>query len=144
MSDPRNDVRFDNIGYMAETFKIDNSTITYDEDEVNGSAAVGFAVTLSADSTVALVGDGEGVLGKLIKVESDDKAVVQTCGYCTLPAGTGATLTLGEKIVGDLGGGGGTDKGYIQAVATGTAAQLGHAKGTIINNDTTTAVVVHL
>lgn len=144
MSDPRNDVRFDGIGYMAETYKIDNSTITYDETEVGGSAEVDYAVTLSADSTVALVGDGELVLGKLIKVESDGKAVVQTCGYMTLPAGTGATLTLGEKIVGDLGGGGGTDKGYIRAVATGTAAELGHARGAIINNDTTTAVVVQL
>lgn len=140
MSDPRNDVRFEGIGYQAETFKIDDSTITYDADEVNGSAVVGKAVTLSADDTVALAGDGELVLGKLIKVESDDKAVVQTGGYCDLPGGTGATLTVGLKIVGDLGGGGGTDKGYIQAVSTQDTV----SRGIIINNDTTTAVVVKL
>lgn len=141
MSDPRNAVNFEGIRYQAETFLIDNSTITYDADEGNGSAQVGLAVTLSADLTVALAGDGEGVLGKLIKVESDNKAVVQTRGICTLPGGTSATLTLGETIVGDLLS---SDKGYIQAVATGTAAQLGHARGIILNNDTTTAVVVDL
>jgi len=143
MSDPRNDVRLEGIRYQAETFKIDNSTITYDSTKANGSSQVGLGVTLSADDTVALVGDGEGLKGKLIKVESDNKAVVQTKGICTLPGGTSATLTLGEKVVGDLGGGG-SDKGYIQAVATGTAAQLGHARGEIINNDDTTAVVVDL
>ena len=29
MADPRNDVVFDEIGYGAETYLIDNSTITY-------------------------------------------------------------------------------------------------------------------
>lgn len=141
MTDPRNDVDFSDIGYRAETFKIDNSTITYSATAANGSAQVGLAVTLSADKTAALAGDGEFVLGKLISVDPDLKAVVQTKGYCTLPGGTSATLTLGEKIVGDLLS---SDKGYIQAVATGTASQLGHARGAIIDNDTTTAVVVDL
>jgi hypothetical protein len=142
MSDPRNDVRYEGIGYEAETFKIDDSTITYSETEANGSAQVGKAVKLSADSTVALATDGSEVTGKLIKVESDNKAVVQTKGYCTLPGGNNATLTLGEKIVGavDAQAAG----GYIRVVATGTAAELGHARGKIINNDTTTAVVVDL
>lgn len=141
MADPRNTVDFTGIGYRAETFLIDNSTITYSATEANGSAQVGLAVNLSTDKTVQLVGDGEDVLGKLIKVESDNKAVVQTKGYCTLPGGTGATLTLGEKIVGDLLS---AAEGYIRVVATGTAAELGHARGRIIDNDTTTAVVVDL
>ena len=140
MSDPRNAVDFQGIRYSAETFLIDNSTITYSETVANGSAQVGFAVTLSADSTVGLVGSGEFVLGKLIKVESDNKAVVQTRGYCTLPGGTAATLTLGLKIVGDLGGVSTTDEGYIQAVSTEDTV----SRGIIINNDTTTAVVVDL
>ena len=140
MSDPRNAVDFQGIRYSAETFLIDNSTITYSETVANGSAQVGFAVTLSADSTVGLVGSGEFVLGKLIKVESDLKAVVQTKGYCTLPGGTSATLTLGLKIVGDLGGVSTTDEGYIQAVSTEDTV----SRGIIINNDTTTAVVVDL
>jgi hypothetical protein len=142
MADPRNAVKFDGIGYQAETFKIDDSTITYDSTEDGGSAQVGLAVTLSTDDTVALVADGNDVLGKLIKVESDDKAVVQTKGYCTLPGGDSASLTLGEKIVGDLGAA--AAKGYIRVVATGTAAELGHARHRIVNNDVTTAVVVEL
>jgi hypothetical protein len=142
MTDPRADVDFEGIGYRAETFKIDDSTITYDEDYANGSAQVNLGVTLSTDETIELIGDGEGLLGKLIKVESDNMAVVQTRGYCTLPGGDGATLTLGEKIVGDLGAAGA--EGYIRAVNTATAAELGHARGRIINNDTPTAVVVDL
>jgi hypothetical protein len=142
MTDPRADVDFEGIGYRAETFKIDDSTITYDEDYANGSAVIGRAVNLSTDDTVQLAGDGEDVMGKLIKVESDDMAVVQTRGYCTLPGGNGATLTLGEKIVGAASAA--PADGYIRAVATATAAELGHARGRIINNDTTTAVVVDL
>lgn len=139
--DPRDDVRFDEVGERW-TFEIDNSTITYSETEDNGSAQVGLAVTLSADDTIELVGDGEHVLGKLISVDADDKAVVQVSGYMTLPGGSGATLTLGEKVVGDLGTA--SAEGYIRAVATGTASELGHARGHIQNNDDTTAVVVRL
>ncbi len=142
MADPRLDVKFENIGYRAETFKIDNSTITYSATEANGSAQVGLAVTLSAAATVELVGDGEKVVGKLISVDADNYAVVQTKGYCTLPGGAGATLTLGEKIVGDLGAA--SAEGYIRAVATATAAELGHAHGCIVDASTTTAVVVDL
>jgi hypothetical protein len=137
MADPRNAVAFEGIRYSAETFLIDNSTITYSETAANGSASVGLAVTLSTDETVALAADGELVLGKLIKVESDNKAVVQTKGYCTLPGGTSATLTVGLKIVGDLLV---SAAGYIQAVSTQDTV----SRGIIINNDTTTAVVVDL
>jgi hypothetical protein len=141
MADPRNTVAFDDIGYEAQTFLIDNSTITYSATATNGSASVGLAVALSAAETVELVGDGEEVIGKLIKVESDNKAVVQTAGYMTLPGGTGASLTVGKKIVGDLLV---SAEGYIREVATGTAAELGVARGFIVDAGTTTAVVVKL
>ena len=45
---PRNAVTLVGIGYEAETFLIDNSTITYDVTKTNGSASVGLAVTFSA------------------------------------------------------------------------------------------------
>lgn len=141
MADPRNAVDFGGIGYQAETFLIDDSTITYDSAEQFGSAAVGLAVTLSAARTVALAADGQAVIGKLVKVESDDKAVVQTGGYCELPGGTTATLTLGEKIVGDLLV---AAPGYIRAVATAVPAELGHADHKIIDASVATAVVVKL
>lgn len=142
MTNPRDTVDFVGIGYEAQSFLIDDSTITYSATETNGSAEVGLAVNLSADKTVQLVGDGELVLGKLISVESDNIAIVQTGGYMTLPGGDGATLTIGEKIVGDLGAA--SAEGYVRAVASATAAELAHARGIIIDNDTTTAVVVKL
>jgi hypothetical protein len=142
MADARNAVDFTGIGYKAQTFLIDNSTIVYSATAVGGSVSVGLAVTLSADATVALTADGNGVLGKLIKVESDNKAVVQTAGYVTLPGGVSAVLTRGKKIVGALGAA--SAKGYIREVATAVAAELGVQTGTIISNGTATAVVIKL
>jgi hypothetical protein len=142
MADPRATVFHEGNDGHWETYHIDNSTITYDADEPGGSAQVGLAVTLSTDDTVGLVGDGELVLGKLVSVSADGFCSVQDGGYMELPGGDGATLTLGEAIVGDLGTA--AAEGYIRAVATGTAAELGHARGMIINNNTATAVVVKL
>lgn len=141
MADARNTVDFEGIGAEYVTFLIDDSTITYSATATNGSAQVGLAVALSTHKTVELVGDGEEVLGKLISVESDDKAVVQVGGYMELPAGTSATLTPGKKIVGDLLV---SAEGYIREVATATAAELGVARGMIIDAGTTTAVMVRL
>ncbi len=142
MANPRNTIKFDGIQRQSQTYHIDNSTITYDRDEENGSAQVGLAVALSDDGTVALAADGNAILGKLLKVESDDKANVQTGGYVDLPGGEGATLTLGAKIVGDLGPS--SARGYIRAVATATAAGLGIARGIIVDAGDTTAVWVRL
>ena len=102
MTDPRLDVSFEGIGAEHASYEVDNSTITYDATQDGGSDQVGLAVNLSAGKTVQLVGDGEVVLGKLVKVEPDGIANVQTGGYVTLPGGEGATLTPGKKIVGDL------------------------------------------
>lgn len=123
-------------------FEIDDSTITFDEDEEGGSAAVGKLVALTAGGLIELAGDGEEPLGKLILVEADGSATVQVGGFMTLPGGSGATLTPGKKIVGDLGPS--SAEGYIREVATGTAAELGVARGIIINASDTDAVVVYL
>lgn len=140
MADPRNAVSFDGIGERRETYLIDGVTITYDATKANGSAQVGLAVTESAAGTAALTADGNGVLGKLIKVEADGKAVVQTDGYMTLPGGNGASLTRMKKIVGALGPS--SAKGYIREVNTATAAELGVADGKIIDAGTPSATVV--
>lgn len=142
MSDPRLDVKYDDIKAEFVTFKIDNSTITYSATQVNGSAQVGLAVTLSGAETVELAGDGEDVVGKLISVDADGYCVVQTGGFMTFPGGSGATLTLGNKIVGDLGAA--SAEGYVRAVNTAVAAELGVARGMIIDASVTTAVVVRL
>lgn len=141
MSDPRNDVSFLGIGYKAFTYPHDD-TIVYDAEEEGGSAQVGLAVTLESSGTVSLVGDGEQVEGKLVKVESDGKCVVQNGGVVTLPGGTGATLTPGSKIVGDLGAS--SAEGYVQSAAAGTAAHHVVSRGRIIDASVATAVVIEL
>lgn len=130
------------VGAVYRTYKIDDSTIKYDATKANGSAQVGLAVTFSAADTVALTEDADMVVGKLIKVEADDKATVQTEGTMTLPGGDSAALTLGTAIVGDLGAA--NAKGYIRIAAHGTSTELVVARGRIENAGTATAVVVTL
>jgi hypothetical protein len=141
LADPRENVIFTDIGYKAFTYDHDD-TIVYDATEAGGSEQVGLAVTLESSKTVSLVGDGENVEGKLIKVEPGGVCVVQVEGVMELPAGDGATVTAGRQIVGDLGTA--SAEGYIRNVATGTAAELGVARGRIIDVTDTTAVVVEL
>jgi len=145
LATPRNIVGYEETGLPdLQTFKIDNSTITYDATKANGAATtmIGMAVTLSADNTVALAADGEFVLGKLVSVEGDNKCSVKVHGHVTLPAGNGASVTRRKRIVGALDAS--SNKGYIREVATGTAAELGRARGFIINNGDTTAVGIQL
>jgi hypothetical protein len=139
MADPRNTIDWEGIGKEAEPFIIDGSTITYDATQVLGSAQVGLAVTLSAAKTVALTADGDAVIGKLLQVESDGKCAVQTEGWCQLPGGTGATLTLGTKVVGALLV---AAKGYIRTAASGTATELVKARGVIGDAGTPSATWV--
>jgi len=131
MANPRATVRYDEIGTLDVTFKTDN-TITYDRTKPGGSDQVGLAVTLAADDTAGLIGDGEQLLGILQRVEADGKALVRIRGYAYAKAGTGATLTLGGGIVGALLS---TAEGYIK---TGTG------RGFIQNNDDTTKVLIYL
>jgi hypothetical protein len=145
MADPRLTVAYAEIDPLFVTFIADNSTITYSATSANGAAAtmIGKAVTFtSADNTVALVADGDAVIGKLISVEADLKCTVQVGRFVDLPGGDSATLTLGSKIVGALGAA--SAKGYIRSAASGTAAELVKARGFIHANDTATAVGVYL
>jgi len=144
LATPRNIVGYEEIDADLVTYKIDNSTITYDSTKANGAATtmINKAVTFSADDTVALAADGDAIVGKLIKVEGDNKCAVKVEGYMTLPGGNGASLTRGKKIVGALNAS--SEKGYIREVATGTAAELGKARGFIQNSSDTAAVIVRL
>lgn len=143
MADPRNDVTFVGLGeYEAQTFKIDNSTITYDVTKVGGSAMIGLACTEPTNKTVALTADGDAVVGRLINVSADLKAVVQTGEFVVLPGGASATLTLGTGIVGALGAA--SAKGYIRSAASATAAELLKAIGAIRDATDPTAVVVDM
>lgn len=144
LTTPRDNVSYEELDVELVTYKIDNSTITYDATKAGGAATtmINKAVTFSGDDTVALAADGDAVVGKLILVESDNKCSVKVEGYMTLPGGNGASLTRGKKIVGALNAS--SEKGYIREVATGTASELGKARGFIQNNADTTAVIVRL
>src|SRR3990172_12911660 len=130
MADPRAAVSFEGISPVIATFKHD-STIVYDRTQDGNSAQIGLAVTLSTtDDTVTLVGDGERVLGKLLSVGPDGFCAVQIGGGMTLPGGAGATLTIGTKVMGDLGAA--AAEGYIQ---TEVDAAPPAGRGGIINNN---------
>lgn len=142
MANPRDSVSFTGTSPVYLSFKIDNSTITFSSTATSGSSQVGLAVTFSADDTVALTADGDAVVGKLVKVEGDNKCTVQVEGGMTLPGGASATLTRGSAIVGALGAS--SAKGYIRSAASGTAAELVKARGMIFNNADTANVTVYL
>lgn len=141
MPNPRNTVAFQGINYNAQTFLTDSS-ISFDRNQPGGSAQVGKAVKMTGAKTVGLTTDGSGVVGVILSVESDDKATIHTGQYVEFPAGEGATLTLGSKIVGDLGPD--NAQGYIRVVATATAAELGVAKGEIIDAADPTKTMVKM
>lgn len=140
MSDPRAILAFDGIDDNYTTYAYDSS-IVYDATKPDGSASAGLAVTMTAAQTVGLAADAQGVVGRLTLVENDGKCSVQTEGYCKLPGGTSATLTVGSKIVGALNGG---NKGYIRSMAPATLAEVAAATATEIVDatDPTNVVVV--
>lgn len=149
ITDVRAVLAFDEHDANCITLK-HGSTITYAATSSGGSASVGLAVTMAGgtDQTVDLAADAEHVYGKLIKVESDGYCTVQRRGVVTLPAGSGASVTVGKRVVGALGAS--SAKGYIRELAaatSGSAAEINaavEARGKILDNDTTTAVVVDL
>lgn len=137
---------FDEIGMVVATFAVKSAgSITYDRTYEGNSPEFGRACAMTAASEVDLCADADCVVGKLLKVEKDPTYTyvcsVQVAGLMTLPGGTGASLTRGKKIVGDLLV---ADKGYIREVDTAVAAELGKMRGFIIDASDTAAVVVAL
>lgn|SRR3990167_9413514 len=134
MSDPRLTSDFQGQNATFLTCPIDNSTIVYSATVAYGSSQIGLAATFTTagDGTVKLTEDGEFVLGRITLVTHDNYATVQVGGAMRLPPGSGATITEGKEIVGDLGAA--SAKGYIREVATATAAELGVARGFIVED----------
>lgn len=141
MSNARSTVDFTEIKPLRITCIADASTVTFDRTYAGGSASIGLAVNLSASKTIQLAGDQEMVLGVLTNVEPDGMCTVQVGGVCTFKGGTSATLTPGSRIVGDLLV---SAKGYVQTVATDSAAHVAAGRGVILDASTTTAVQVLL
>ncbi len=141
MANPMDRIGYADIDLLTVTFEYDN-TIIYDDEEDGGSAQIGLAVTLTADDTAGLAGDGDAILGQLVVVSDDGYCTVAIGGFVDLPAGNGAALTLMKKIVGAVNAS--SAKGYIREMNTGTAAENGKSRGFIVNNDDTAHVWVYL
>lgn len=140
-------ISFTEIGALFATFAVKSGgSITYDRTYEGNTPEFGRACSMSADSEVNLSADAEAVVGRLVKVEKDPTytyvCTVQVAGFMALPAGDSATITRGKKIVGALGAA--SAKGYIRDVATGTAAELGVARGIVVDEAAQTAVIVLL
>jgi hypothetical protein len=136
---PRGDVDFTGLSPRRVSYKADGADIVFSQDQPNGSAVAGRAVTMSGPKTVRLAGDGDPVEGKLERVERDGVAVVNTDGFDTLPGGAAAALTPGRKIVGALGAGGA--RGYVREAAGADAL---NARGGIVDASDPANVIVRL
>lgn len=141
MADPRLTPMFDGIDDVMGTFLTDGVTIVYDSTKVGGSASVGLAVSMSGNSTVQLTADAQAVVGKLILVEYDGHCTVQIGGFCVLPGGNAAALTLGAHIVGALGAAGA--RGYIRAMGA-VVGEAVVADGQIIDATDPANVIVSI
>lgn len=139
-TDPRNVISQLGIGARLETYKHDG-TIVYDATLAGGAAQVGRAVKIVAADQVGLTTAGSHVEGKLIKVEAGGYCLVQTKGVTTLPSGTGATATVGRRIMGALLA---AAEGYVDSVNPATAAEVAVGGGRLRNGATSTAWVVDL
>ena len=107
---------------QRETFK-HNNTITYDATKVGGSdhALGNFAVTMTGNGEVGLVGADNSITGELLTVEED--------GYCSVivegqglqfKMGTASAVTAGDVLVGATGDSvGGQTGGYVKASGSG-------------------------
>lgn len=142
MADPRNATTRKGIRPQVETFPIDGTSITYSATAARGSAQVDLAVKISGNNQIGLVDTNERILGKLLHVEPDGMAAVQTGGYVELPGGAAATLTPGTPIVGAQGAS--SAKGYIKTADNAQVAQATAGRGIITDASTTTAVEVML
>lgn len=147
-ADARNAISLVGIRPLRVTLTIDNSTITHSGTAAGGSSVINRAVTLSADLTVALADAGERVIGKLLSVTEDLRALVQTGGYMTLPKGTNYSGSPGLRIVGDVLV---AAKGYVKHVPlAGATYDQGEvnlaqkANGTIFDDSDTNLVLVHI
>lgn len=144
MPNPRSIISFEDLDVRYRTFDIDNSTITYDATKTFGSDQAGkkLAVTLSGNGIVALAADGDAIIGRLEKVEPDNRCTVAVLGCLGFKKGNAATVTRGTAIVGALGPS--SAKGYVRSVNTATAAELGKCRGQIYDIADDNNVVVEL
>ena len=100
---------------VTTTFQGDGVTIKYDEKAENRSDAVGRAFKINGDGEGELVSDGDEIIGKVLAVD-DDNQFTAACmfGGLRFPIGDGATVAVGDQVVGALGADG--EKGHVKSL----------------------------
>ena len=101
------------IIFRNQQFDVDGSTITYDRTKANGSEQVGLWCSLSDNMEIQLAADGQGLVGKLIKVQANGLGVVAyDAALIKVNPGTGVTLVRDRGLVGALGAS--SARGYVR------------------------------
>ena len=130
-------------GGIIATYKIDNSTITYDATKAGGSdhALGNFSVITGSDNTVSLVTANQRITGELLEVFADLSCSVMVSGPALKgKLGSASGATAGDGLVGDAGDavngqtGGYVKNGFSSAGTTrgSVTAASGTAKNSIV------------
>lgn len=144
MPDPRLLVSFEGIDAAFASFKLDNVTLVIDVTQL-GNLPVAQnlkAVSLSAASTIQLCADADPLVGKIVGADPSGVTgelfgTVQIEGFCALPGGLAAALTLGFRIVGATGAA--AARGFIRAAVA--AESIKQSAQITDNTDPTNCVV---
>jgi hypothetical protein len=127
MPDPRAVIKHNRIENTALPFVAAAGLIAgYNAALAGGHAKANgnYAVTLVGDNTVDLAGDGEVVLGVLMELSKDGFASVVQDGVQYFRKSAAAIVRNGS-IVGALGVGGPTDKGFVKNGTAGAETGRG-------------------
>ena len=119
----RGGLDWEGIGYRGATYKAANALVSV--VTASGVAAVeGKAVTITGDGEVGFGSNGDTLLGKLDKYESDNYVTVQDAGYTSIPGVSGSLPSAGNFLVVN---GSGAVKASTGAVGPARAVSIGTA-----------------
>jgi hypothetical protein len=131
VANPRNTTDYKGVGYRGQTFKIDGSSITFDQGAVGGSEQAGMLVGLKpgATSTVALASATVPVFGVLMSVKHDGACTVQHQGGAQITLAAAQSPEVGDYITGGATAG----LGYVAAeAAPGMPRVVKVVSGTVV------------
>lgn len=118
------EITFTDIGSLPVTFK---TALPYDAKVKAGNALAGQSKPVKLDNTgVVAATDGSLVLGELLQVEDGGACSVKVKGFMKFARTGAAQADLGKAIVGAAGG-------EVRPVNTAVAAELGVARGVIVD-----------
>lgn len=133
MPNPRNTTDYKGVGYRGQTFKIDGTSIVFDQTKVGGSVSAGKLVGLSGTSasTVALSSATVEAWGVLMSVKHDSGCTVQHLGGAEITLAAAQVPVVGSYIIGGasaglgyVAGAGVTSRMRVVKVLSNTVVQV--------------------